>query len=145
MLRLSLHQCYCDLYRIFLTGYPEAAPQSAVERISLQDRGIMRYKCLDHAQVISQIIVDFADNREQTQILDYDAAVCMYHSLRLILFDVSTQSSYYRAQKQTLIERAKASVEIMIQLFHFLAPVKPMVCFTTYSNEQARLLTVSDC
>ncbi|KAJ9254114.1 hypothetical protein C8Q69DRAFT_453531 [Paecilomyces variotii] len=127
MLRLSLHQSYCDLYRIFLTGYPEAAPQSAIEQISLPDREAMQDKCLHHAHAISQTLVDFAESREGTQILDYDAAVCTYHSLRLMLFFASTRPGYSRIEKQTVIERAKACVNITLQLFHFLEPVKPMI------------------
>lgn len=135
MLRLSLHQCYCDLYRIFLTGYPEAAPQSAIEQISLEDREAMQGKCLHHARAISQTLVDFAESREGTQILDYDAAVCTYHSVRLMLFFASTRPGYSRIEKQTVIERAKACVKITLQLFHFLEPVKPMVCSTIQNSQ----------
>lgn len=127
MLRMSWHQCYCDLYRIFLTGYAEAAPQAAVESIGTHDRALMRGKCLEHAHSISQILIDFAENRNPNQLLDFDAAVCVYHSVRLMLFGGCKKIYGSAAGLEIYQSRAKACLEIMNQIFSFLNSVKPMV------------------
>ncbi|KAJ8122349.1 hypothetical protein ONZ43_g1431 [Nemania bipapillata] len=38
MLHMSYHQCHCDLYRMFLNGYSEAAPSKLLASIRTQDR-----------------------------------------------------------------------------------------------------------
>lgn len=40
---VSYHQCHCDIYRIFLNGYSEAAPTKLLASISAQDRLASEY------------------------------------------------------------------------------------------------------
>lgn len=138
MVQMSIHQCYCDLYRIFFTGYAEAAPISAIEGIDTSRVTQMRTACLDHAQSITQLLIDFEKTGSSNLpiLLDFDAAVCSYHSLRLQLFAACTTGtgSSAHVQMELAISNTKDCLEIMNQLFGLLKSVTPMVSFTLHQS-----------
>ncbi|KAI0437549.1 hypothetical protein F4803DRAFT_145878 [Xylaria telfairii] len=93
MLHMSYYQCHCDLYRMFLNGYSEAAPSMLLASIRSQDRIAMQAKCLEHAENIIQILGNFLTHhgrlsrgRNSLLLLERDAAVCAFESARLVMF-----------------------------------------------------------
>ncbi|KAI0108978.1 hypothetical protein GGR51DRAFT_116645 [Nemania sp. FL0031] len=90
MLHMSYHQCHCDLYRMFLNGYSEAAPSKLLASIRTEDRISMQAQCLNHAESILQILGDFITNHpgdsRRPLLLERDAAVCAFESARLVMF-----------------------------------------------------------
>ncbi|EED17488.1 conserved hypothetical protein [Talaromyces stipitatus ATCC 10500] len=131
MLQMSIHQCYCDLYRNFLTGYSEAVPTSATEGIDLSRVAQMRKGCLDHAQNIIQLLIGCGNTPacDPPRLLDFDAAVCLYHSLRLQLFAACATGtgSTPRVEMNLAVSNTKDCLEIMTRLFGFLKSVTPML------------------
>jgi hypothetical protein len=87
----SWHQAYCDLYRLSLAGYREAAPSSILKMIH-RDK-IMEWQslCLQHAITIFHLLADFAEQHDP-KVVDFDTAVCAYHSSRLVLFIAATNT-----------------------------------------------------
>ncbi|KAI0860203.1 hypothetical protein F4860DRAFT_232164 [Xylaria cubensis] len=93
MLHMSYHQYHCDLYRMFLNGYSEAAPSMLLANIRSQDRIAMQAKCLEHAENIIRILGDFLTHhtrlsrgRSRLLLLERDGAVCAFESARLVMF-----------------------------------------------------------
>ncbi|KAI1749628.1 hypothetical protein F4782DRAFT_296422 [Xylaria castorea] len=93
MLHMSYYQCHCDLYRMFLNGYSEAAPSMLLASIRSQDRIAMQAKCLEHAENIIRILGDFLTHhtrlsrgRSHLLLLERDGAVCAFESARLVMF-----------------------------------------------------------
>lgn len=58
---MSWHQCHCDLYRIFMEGYSEAAPPLALAHIYPHERARMQQRCLEHAEEIVRVLTDFVN------------------------------------------------------------------------------------
>lgn len=83
----SWHQSHCDIYRLFLSGYKEAAPAiviSACPRSYVLDA--VR-KCYHHANANIALLLDLSELRPTTlRVLDNDLAICGYHACRLILY-----------------------------------------------------------
>ncbi|OQU97056.1 Fungal specific transcription factor domain-containing protein isoform 2 [Cladophialophora immunda] len=127
MCYMSVHQCYCDLYRIFLTGYTDAAPQVAIQAVGVTDRAMMGTKCLENAEKIVQILIDFNEQNDRLQLLDSDAAVCAYHGTRLVLFGSFSHRGNFRLGMQLAISRAKACLDILSRMFVLSHSVKPML------------------
>ncbi|EXJ74016.1 uncharacterized protein A1O5_02310 [Cladophialophora psammophila CBS 110553] len=127
MCHMSLHQCYCDLYRMFLAGYTDAVPQVDVQAVAVKDRMTMRTKCLENAEKIVQTLIDFSEQSDKIQVLDSDAAVCAYHGTRLVLFGACSPGGNPRLPMQLAIKRAKACLSILSRLFAFSHSVKPML------------------
>ncbi|KAF7624826.1 hypothetical protein AFLA_001708 [Aspergillus flavus NRRL3357] len=123
---MSWHQCHCDLYRIFLSGYPESTPHPAVERMTLPERVLMKEKCLGHAEQIVKVLSDFVHHKDEQQMLDFDAAVCAYHAARLILFVTYTGRSDEALPMQLAIYKAQLCLDVITRYFGFSAQLKSM-------------------
>ncbi|OAL34644.1 hypothetical protein AYO20_06061 [Fonsecaea nubica] len=119
------HQAYTDLYRIFLTGYREAAPPSAMEGINREDILRRRTLCLNHALSIVQIFAAFS---EQCKVLtiDFDTAICAYHSARIILFSAQTDVVTQSLSMPAALEKARFCQSIMNRFFRTSPVVEPM-------------------
>lgn len=124
---MSWHQCHCDLYRIFLTGYPEATPHAAVEGMSAPERALMKDKCLAHAEQIVKVLSDFVQHKDERDMLEFDAAVCAYHGARLILFGTYTGKDNTGLPMQMAINKAQLCLDVITRYFDFSAQLKPMV------------------
>jgi hypothetical protein len=97
-LQLSWHQCHCDLYRLLLRGYPEAAPRPALEVLSRQGTNdhdengcndlLLRAerRCLQHSNSIILILTLLNQQSPRFCFLEFDATICAYHATRLLFF-----------------------------------------------------------
>ncbi|KAE8336581.1 hypothetical protein BDV24DRAFT_168151 [Aspergillus arachidicola] len=126
ILHMSWHQCHCDLYRIFLSGYPESTPHPAVERMTLPERVLMKDKCFGHAEQIVKVLSDFVHHKDEQHMLDFDVAVCAYHAARLILFGTYTGRSDEALPMQMAIYKAQLCLDVITRYFGFSAQLKSM-------------------
>lgn len=85
-IHLSWHQCHCDLFRLFLSGYRESAPEVIIN--SLPEGYVSKAValCLRHAQAIIRILKDINNLNPRLQVAGPDLAICGYHACRLVLF-----------------------------------------------------------
>ncbi|KIW99878.1 uncharacterized protein Z518_10806 [Rhinocladiella mackenziei CBS 650.93] len=125
MLHQSWHLSHCDLYRIFLTGYREAAPASTLEGIDNREILRMQSLCLQHALTIVQIIAEFSKHCT-AQTIDSDTAICAYHSTRIILFTSQTDRLPQRLSKTAALEQVRVCQNIMNRFFATSPVVEPM-------------------
>lgn len=114
---LSWHQCHCDLYRLFLSGYKEAAPDVVTGSVSPRFTENAVRVCLHHAQCIIAILHDLADLDADFKVVDSDIAICSYHASRIIIFisrsslkppdseDLTTESAVTKARSTLAILR----------------------------------------
>ena len=119
------HQAYTDLYRIFLTGYREAAPPSAMEGIPQEDILRRRVLCLEHALNIVRIFAAFSEQCT-VQTIDFDTAICAYHSARIILFSAQTDAVTQSLSMPNALEKARFCQSIMNRFFRDSPVVEPM-------------------
>lgn len=128
IMHASWHQCHCDLYRIFLSGYPEATPHAVVEGMGPSERALMQDKCLGHAEQIVKVLTDFVQHKDERHTLEYDAAVCAYHAARLILFGNYTGKDNRGFPMQMAINKGQLCLDVITKYFDYSAQLKPMVC-----------------
>jgi hypothetical protein len=127
LLHMSWHQCHCDLYRPFLTDYPELGPHAALNGMPEPDRILMRDKCLEHAEQIVRVLADFVQNKEQQHLLEHDAAVCTYHAARLVLFGTYNASEESKFPRRMAMDKAQMCLDVLKQYFSFSAQLESMV------------------
>jgi hypothetical protein len=82
---LSWHQCLCDAYRLFLTGYKESAPEVVVGALPATFVADAVAACLFHARANISILHDVDKLNPRLQVADTDLAICGYHASRLLL------------------------------------------------------------
>ncbi|RYP68645.1 hypothetical protein DL771_006515 [Monosporascus sp. 5C6A] len=106
MVHMSWHQCHCDLYRIFMDGYSEAAPSPVLAHVHPNERA------------------DFVNYGKSDCLLERDAAVCAFESARIILF--CSRMSPGGSALDLAIGKAKICLHVITMYFHSSAPIKPM-------------------
>ncbi|KAI2616182.1 hypothetical protein GGS26DRAFT_449407 [Hypomontagnella submonticulosa] len=124
MLHMSLHQCHCDLYRLGLDGYSEAAPSPVLVAIHPRDRIAMQFKCLEHAESIIRIVSDFSNHGDGDCLLERDAAVCAFESARLVMFGSRIPGS--TSSLDVAINKAKLSLSLITRFFPYSASTQPL-------------------
>ncbi|KAI1282897.1 hypothetical protein F5Y07DRAFT_200563 [Xylaria sp. FL0933] len=149
MLHMSYYQCYCDLYRMFLTGYSEAAPSRILATLRPQDRIAMQAQCLEHAESILRILGDFVSQHpgeshgrgSRLLLLERDAAVCAFESARLVMFGARLPCA--TSTLEVAIHKARAiSLYFITNFYQYSASTRPLSVtlehlISSYSNRLA--------
>ena len=86
LVQLSWDQCHCDLLRLFLTGYKEAAPDVVVASCPPEYIAKSATLCLEHAQKIIEVLLDLDSPQVNLVLQPLDIGICGYHAARLVLF-----------------------------------------------------------
>lgn len=121
-MQLSWHQCRCDLYRLLLSGYPEAAPPIVLADFTAATHDAVQI-CTDSSLSIIQTLSDVNSQCTHSPILEYDAAICGYHACRLVLFLAHAQAESSRLSKEYAISRAELCLAALKRFFRYSAPV----------------------
>lgn len=127
MFHLGWHQCHCDAYRLFLRGYPEAAPSVVLASVSENYIADAVAICLHHAKEIIRILQDVADLTPTLRISCTEPSICGYHASRLVLYisrsdqnppdtDNTPESSLESAQSTVAILKSMHSSSAIGQL-----------------------------
>ncbi|KAK5086700.1 hypothetical protein LTR05_003868 [Lithohypha guttulata] len=86
VIHIWLHQCYCDLYRLLLTGLREALPASKVEILPNEFVQDCQRKCMDRARAISNILGSLMTLERYLPLFDLDMNICAYQAARLLFY-----------------------------------------------------------
>ncbi|KAI1771263.1 fungal-specific transcription factor domain-containing protein [Hypoxylon cercidicola] len=124
MLHMSWHQCHCDLYRLGLDGYSEAAPSPMLMAIHPRERIAMQFKCFEHAESIIRIVSDFSTHGNGDCLLERDAAVCAFESARLVMF--SSRIPGAPSSLDLAINKARLSLNLITKFFPYSASTQPL-------------------
>lgn len=114
---LSWHQCQCDLYRLFLHGYREAAPDTILALIQPAYKIEAARICLQNASKMMEIIYSYNQQLSGDDIADADVAICAYHAARLILFIANTDLDLERPNKDRALSQASMCLAFLRRFF----------------------------
>lgn len=117
--QIATHQSYCDIYRLFLAGYREAAPVAAIEACSPDYVAHAALACLGHARTVVEIIADV--RKLDLNMISAPRDICIggYHASRLLLF-LSNSSIIPREQNISTSDAtmtARSMLEVLTQWF----------------------------
>ena len=128
LLHLSWHQCHCDLYRLFLVGYREAAPRVVLDALDPDVTSHAVSLSLHHATAIIQILTSLNQQITQARLLEFDTAICAYQATRLVLFLSRTgKSGIVRATEEFALSRAELCLAALKRFFPNSTLVAPMI------------------
>ncbi|TIC90096.1 hypothetical protein CH35J_012221 [Colletotrichum higginsianum] len=127
-IHISFHQAHCDLYRILLLNYPEAAPRVVLEAV---DDGAYvtsaEQGCLRHAVAIIQILTNLNQLSTRPLLLEFDTAICAYHATRLLLFISRAARVPGCPSPEFAASRAALCLAALKRFFPSSALVKPII------------------
>ncbi|KAG5759680.1 hypothetical protein H9Q72_012201 [Fusarium xylarioides] len=124
---ISWHQAYCDINRILLLGYSEAAPAAVLVGHDHQALLAAEAQCLHHAMRIIYILTALNQHSTQHQVLEFDTAICAYHATRLILFISRFGQGPSRPSPEFAVSRAELCLTALKRFFRFSALVSPII------------------
>ena len=107
---ISWHQAHCDLYRLFLPGYPEAAPRIILDAIAIEVREHAVRQCHEHVAQINQLLSDLLGISRS--VLPHYVAICAYQATRLTLFLPSSPDVGMELSMADAIQKAHTAVAV---------------------------------
>lgn len=133
---LSFHQCHCDLYRILLRGYREAAPAVILNAMDQALLERAEQLCLQHATAIVDILATLNQQSQRAQLLEFDTAICGYHAVRLLLFTAQFSRLPSRPSEEWALSRAELCIASLRRFFPTSKLVRPVL------EEMRRIIAV---
>ncbi|KAF5631003.1 nitrate assimilation regulatory nirA [Fusarium tjaetaba] len=124
---ISWHQAHCDINRILLPGYSEAAPAAVLAGHDHHALLIAEAQCLHHAMRIIYILTTLNQHSTQHHLLEFDTAICAYHATRLILFISRFGKGPARPSPEFAVSRAELCLAALKRFFRFSALVSPII------------------
>ncbi|CAG7924561.1 unnamed protein product [Penicillium olsonii] len=112
---ISWHQAHCDLYRLFLVGYPEAAPRIILEAIDADVKDHAARQCLEHVTQANEMIFGLLDIPKL--VLPHYIAICAYQTTRLMLFLSSSPDLSLELSMAEVVQKAHAVVAVTHKYF----------------------------
>jgi len=85
MLHMWWRQCYCDLYRVVLTGLKEALGEDQIQRLDPSIVRTYRWKCYESAERLSNFLASALIWKDKISTTGSEIPVCAYQSVRLLL------------------------------------------------------------
>jgi hypothetical protein len=112
MMHTSWHQCNCDNFRVFLTGYPRAVSSRIIQQCDPTFVEYSQRKCLDHAHAMIDIFSALLDlsERRRLPVMDTDLAMCAFHCARIIHY------IHWRSARKSAVETEKVFRKLQICL-----------------------------
>ncbi|KAJ5132363.1 hypothetical protein N7448_006521 [Penicillium atrosanguineum] len=113
---MTWHQVHCDLYRMFLPRYPQAAPKVIMETVEPSLKAHAVKACQDHVKNINEILKGLLDLTGHPVLPSY-IAVCAYHATRLTLFLPSSPVLGMQMNMESAIESANVALHVLHRWF----------------------------
>jgi hypothetical protein len=123
---ISWHQAHCDLYRMFLPKYPEAAPKVIMDTVEPGLKSHAVKACQEHVQNINQILQGLLDLTGHPALPSY-IAVCAYHATRLTLFLPSSPELGVQMDMKSAIESANVTLTVLRRWYSNSAAVEKII------------------
>jgi hypothetical protein len=124
---LSLRQAFCDLYRILLRGYSEAAPEVVLAGVGNELMQQASEKCWEHVLSSLQIIKDVHDCCKSWILLEVDNAICAYHAARLAIFIPKSNMLRSTIPSRAPLEFANDCLRFVSRFFHSCSFAQPIL------------------
>ncbi|KAL5389486.1 hypothetical protein DPSP01_002384 [Paraphaeosphaeria sporulosa] len=124
---ISWHQAHCDLYRILLPGYSDAAPSTVLRGYDATELARAEDLCSHHAMRIIDIITTLNQHSDRWHLLEFDTAICAYHATRLVLYISRLGNTRNRFSPEFALSRAQLCLAALKRFFFASALVAPII------------------
>ncbi|KAH8767447.1 hypothetical protein F5883DRAFT_459887, partial [Diaporthe sp. PMI_573] len=127
LVHLSFHHSQCDLYRLLVRGYREAAPAAVLDAVDPSLLARAEQLCLQHATAIVDILATLNQVSHKAQPLEFDTAICGYHATRLLLFIAQSSQSPSRPSEEWALSRAELCLAALRRFFPSSRLARPVL------------------
>lgn len=127
LVHISWHQTHCDLFRLLLAGYPEAAPTVVLGTINPDYAAEAERHCLQHSTAIIEILTNLNQQSTSRLLLEFDIAICAYHATRLLLFISRFGKTGNRPSPEFATSRADLCLAALKRFYGSSVLVRPII------------------
>lgn len=121
MIHIWFRQCYCDLYRIVMTGLKEALPRSSLDRLPPQFVALCERQCYEHAIAMVDIFRLTLSLDGGLPVTDLDLSACAYQCARMIYFAHHMNSNEFQLTADQVHDHAQKCLQITRHMMHIPA------------------------
>jgi hypothetical protein len=85
LIHIFCRQCYCDLYRVVMTGLKEALREDQLQRLDPNIVSEYSWKCFESSKELSKVLSCIQAVKNRVLTMDADIQICAYQCVRLLL------------------------------------------------------------
>lgn len=127
LVHLSFHHSQCDLYRLLVRDYREAAPAAVLDSLDPALLARAEQLCLEHATATVDILATLNQVSHRAQRLEFDTAICGYHAARLLLFIAQSSRSPQKPSEEWALSRAELCLAALRRFFSSSRLARPVL------------------
>ncbi|KAK2609458.1 hypothetical protein N8I77_002955 [Diaporthe amygdali] len=127
LVHLSFHHSQCDLYRLLVRNYREAAPAVVLDAVEPSLLEKAEQLCLQHATAIVDILATLNQVSQKAQPLEFDTAICGYHATRILLFIAQFSRSPDKPSEEWALSRAELCLAALRRFFPSSRLARPVL------------------
>lgn len=121
------HECYFDIYRVFLPGCPEAPPCAVLRGTDASFVQKAKRTCVEHALATVNLLCDLNQNCTEPRLLEFATSVSAYHAIRLLIFIAQSSTGPGIPSLEFAVSRAELCRAAIRRFFHGLALTQPVL------------------
>ncbi|KJR80311.1 uncharacterized protein SPSK_04996 [Sporothrix schenckii 1099-18] len=125
-MHLSWHQCFCDMYRLLLPGFYEAAPPAVLATVDAAALAWAERACVRHACAILDLLSGLNQISAVPLLLEFDTAICAYQAALVVLFIARFGRTPQRPTHEFAASRAALCLAAINRFFPSSALIQPI-------------------
>ncbi|KAJ4148545.1 hypothetical protein LMH87_003010 [Akanthomyces muscarius] len=114
MIHIWWRQCYCDLYRLAMTGFRDALPLETLESLDQSFLDHCQRQCVEHSVAMADIF-KCMEKLHARPIADLDLAICAFQCARTLHYAYRLDAVKFGLVTETVREQSKACLKVIQQ------------------------------
>ncbi|OAA38522.1 Fungal transcriptional regulatory protein [Beauveria brongniartii RCEF 3172] len=114
MIHIFLRQCYCDLYRLAMTGFRDALPLETLESLDQSFLDHCQRQCVENSVAMADIF-KCMDKLHARPIADLDLAICAFQCARTLHYAYRLDAVRFGLAMESLREHSQSCLKVIQQ------------------------------
>lgn len=114
MIHIWWRQCYCDLYRLAMTGFRDALPLETLETLDQSFLDHCQRQCVEHSLAMADIFACM-DKLHARPIADLDLAICSFQCARMLHYAYRLDAAKFGLAMEKVRDQSRACLKVIQQ------------------------------
>lgn len=114
MIHIWWRQCYCDLYRLGMTGFRDALPRETLEAFDQSFLDYCQSQCVEHSLAMADIFASM-DKLNARPVADLDLAICAFQCARMLHYAYRLDSVKFNLAADAVREQSRVCLQVIKQ------------------------------
>ncbi len=114
MIHIWWRQCYCDLYRLGMTGFRDALPRETLETFDQNFLDYCQSQCVEHSLAMAGIFSSM-EKLGARPVADLDLAICAFQCARMLHYAYRLDANKFNLAAETVHDQSKVCLQVIKQ------------------------------